>query len=133
MQRKSNPINAVLKNIPMHAIAVLAFVVLLSLFGLIIAFLAVATAYSFWMNLYAYWRIVGYETSPTTWRSDPKGGYFMITALLTVASCAALPFGVSALMGTSLLFIVVTWLLVNLFTAFYAFEWNKTFETGESD
>ncbi len=132
MQRKSNPINAVLKNIPMHAIAALAFVVLLSLFGIHIAFLAVATAYSFWMNLYAYWRIVGYETSPTTWNSE-QGGYVFLTGLFTIGSCAALPFGISHLMGTSLLFVVLTWFLVNLFTAFYAFEWNKTFETGESD
>ena len=119
------------KHAPVHVIAAIAFMILLSQFALFIAILAVTTFYSFWMNLDAYWRMVYDQDPKTAWR-DPSG-YYISTIFFTAVFCVGLPFGAWWIMGQSLLFMLVTIGAVNLFTAFYGYGWGKAISDPEGD
>ncbi|MEC9292250.1 MAG: hypothetical protein VX730_07615 [Pseudomonadota bacterium] len=131
MKTKAKPFLTLGKHTPIHVIAVIAFMILLSQFALFIAILAVTTFYSFWMNLDAYWRMFYDKDPKKEWR-DPSG-YYVSTIFFTALFCVGLPFGAWLVMGQSLLYMLVTIGAVNLFTAFYGYGWGSAFDTKDED
>lgn len=135
MKTQLNVPATVLKNTPLHVIAGLTFMVLMTLVSLKVAVLIVGAAYAYWLNLICYWRFV-YEpyNSPREWRDGgDQAGYVLLTTIITAITCIGAPLLVSHLMGGSLLWQLLTLGAIELFVAFYGFELHKRFSVDERD
>ncbi len=124
MQSNKNLLSPAFRHLPIHAGAVLAFFILLTQIPTVFAVAIVTTAYGFWVNSHAYWRIC-FDTPPSEWRSgDAQFGYGFSVLALTLLFHAAAPLGIWFLTGGNVLYTTLIFLLANLSAPFYAYRWD---------